>query len=216
MSDFLPVPPAELWQATLEHLRLSLIALLCAVALAVPLAVWLADKRRWAEGVLQVTNILQTIPSLALLGLLIPFVGIGSPPVLIALTLYALLPIFQNTYLGLSQIDPAIREAHTAFGLSRWQALWRIDFARHRPQQHGDDVYRRAVVRPARRTGQRRHRHTAKVQAQNTNYRRPACHPYRHRFGTDFSNEPIRTKNHHRRQARQRTRHSHQYVQTVD
>ena len=93
MSDFLPVPAAELWQATLEHLRLSLIALLCAVALAVPLSVWLADKRRWAEGVLQVTNILQTIPSLALLGLLIPFVGIGSPPVLIALTLYALLPI---------------------------------------------------------------------------------------------------------------------------
>ena len=127
MSDFLPVPAAELWQATLEHLRLSLIALLCAVALAVPLAVWLADKRRWAEGVLQVTNILQTIPSLALLGLLIPFVGIGSPPVLIALTLYALLPIFQNTYLGLSQIDPAIKEAHTAFGLSRWQALWRIE-----------------------------------------------------------------------------------------
>ena len=127
MPDFLPVLPAELWQATLEHLRLSLIALLCAVALAVPLAVWLADKRRWAEGVLQVTNILQTIPSLALLGLLIPFVGIGSPPVLIALTLYALLPIFQNTYLGLSQIDPAIKEAHTAFGLSRWQALWRIE-----------------------------------------------------------------------------------------
>ena len=127
MPDFLPVPPAELWQATLEHLRLSLIALLCAVALAVPLAVWLANKRRWAEGVLQVTNILQTIPSLALLGLLIPFVGIGSPPVLIALTLYALLPIFQNTYLGLSQIDPAIKEAHTAFGLSRWQALWRIE-----------------------------------------------------------------------------------------
>ena len=127
MPDFLPVPATELWQATLEHLRLSLIALLCAVALAVPLAVWLADKRRWAEGVLQVTNILQTIPSLALLGLLIPFVGIGSPPVLIALTLYALLPIFQNTYLGLSQIDPAIKEAHTAFGLSRWQALWRIE-----------------------------------------------------------------------------------------
>ena len=127
MPDFLPVPPAELWQATLEHLRLSLIALLCAVALAVPLAVWLANKRRWAEGVLQVTNILQTIPSLALLSLLIPFISIGSPPVLIALTLYALLPIFQNTYLGLSQIDPAIKEAHTAFGLSRWQALWRIE-----------------------------------------------------------------------------------------
>ena len=127
MPDFLPVPPAELMQALIEHLRLSLIALFCAVALAVPLAVWLADKRRWAEGVLQVTGVLQTIPSLALLGLLIPLVGIGAPPALIALTLYALLPVFQNTYLGLSQIDPAIKEAHTAFGLSRRQALWRIE-----------------------------------------------------------------------------------------
>ena len=51
MPDFLPVPPAELWQATLEHLRLSLIALLCAVALAVPLAVWLADKLRDRKSV---------------------------------------------------------------------------------------------------------------------------------------------------------------------
>ena len=103
MLNLLPAPPAELWQATLEHLRLSLIALLCAVALAVPLAVWLADKRRWAEGVLQVTNILQTIPSLALLGLLIPFVGIGSPPVLIALTLYALVADFSE---HLSRFEP--------------------------------------------------------------------------------------------------------------
>lgn len=60
-------------------------------------AVWLAEKRRPAELMLQGTGVLQTIPSLALLGLLIPLVGIGSPPVLIALTLYALLPIFQNT-----------------------------------------------------------------------------------------------------------------------
>ncbi len=118
---------AEVWQLTLEHLRLSLLALLAAVALAVPLAVALAPRRRWAEALLQATAVIQTIPSLALLGLLIPLVGIGPAPALIALTLYALLPIFQNTYLGLSQIDPAIREAYTAFGLSRWQALWRIE-----------------------------------------------------------------------------------------
>lgn len=123
----LPFTLPELSSMLLTHLWLSLIALLAAVAVAVPLAVWLSHKRRWAELVLQLTNVLQTIPSLALLGLLIPFVGIGSPPVLIALTLYALLPIFQNTYLGLTQIDRAIQDAYTAFGLSRWQSLWRIE-----------------------------------------------------------------------------------------
>ena len=111
----------------LTHLWLSGLALLAAVAIAVPAAVLFARRQRAAEAVLQFTNILQTIPSLALLGLLIPFVGIGSPPVLIALTLYALLPIFQNTYLGLTQIDQSIQDAYTAFGLSRWQSLWRIE-----------------------------------------------------------------------------------------
>ena len=127
MSTSLPFSPAELWQMLLTHLWLSGLALLAAVAIAVPAAVLFARRRRAAEAVLQFTNVLQTIPSLALLGLLIPFVGIGSPPVLIALTLYALLPIFQNTYLGLTQIDQSIQDAYTAFGLSRWQSLWRIE-----------------------------------------------------------------------------------------
>ena len=127
MPASLPFSPAELWQMLLTHLWLSGLALLAAVAIAVPAAVLFARRRRAAEAVLQFTNVLQTIPSLALLGLLIPFVGIGSPPVLIALTLYALLPIFQNTYLGLTQIDQSIQDAYTAFGLSRWQSLWRIE-----------------------------------------------------------------------------------------
>lgn len=127
MFSSLNVTPAELWQMLLMHLWLSGLALLAAVAIAVPAAVLFARRQRAAEAVLQFTNILQTIPSLALLGLLIPFVGIGSPPVLIALTLYALLPIFQNTYLGLTQIDQSIQDAYTAFGLSRWQSLWRIE-----------------------------------------------------------------------------------------
>jgi len=127
MFSSLNVTLAELWQMLLTHLWLSGLALLAAVAIAVPAAVLFARRQRAAEAVLQFTNILQTIPSLALLGLLIPFVGIGSPPVLIALTLYALLPIFQNTYLGLTQIDQSIQDAYTAFGLSRWQSLWRIE-----------------------------------------------------------------------------------------
>ncbi|MDO4641276.1 MAG: ABC transporter permease/substrate-binding protein [Neisseria sp.] len=117
----------DLLNATAEHLIISLSALLCAVAIAIPLAIWFAERKKQAEIILQITNILQTIPSLAMLGLLIPFVGIGTPPVLIALTLYALLPIFQNTLLGLSEIDPAIKEAADAFGLSRWQRLIRIE-----------------------------------------------------------------------------------------
>ena len=127
MPTSLPFSPAELWQMLLTHLWLSGLALIAAVVIAVPAAVLFARRRRAAEAVLQFTNVLQTIPSLALLGLLIPFVGIGSPPVLIALTLYALLPIFQNTYLGLTQIDQSIQDAYTAFGLSRWQSLWRIE-----------------------------------------------------------------------------------------
>lgn len=130
VQDFLSWVQTEkqmILNAVLEHLWLSLLSLLAAVLLAVPLAVLLSRRRRWAEAVLQFTGVLQTIPSLALLGLLIPLVGIGSPPVLIALTLYALLPVFQNTYLGLNQIDPAIKEAATAFGLSRWQSLLRIE-----------------------------------------------------------------------------------------
>ena len=127
MPASLPFSLAELWQMLLTHLWLSGLALLAAVAIAVPAAVLFARRRRAAEAILQFTNVLQTIPSLALLGLLIPFVGIGSPPVLIALTLYALLPIFQNTYLGLTQIDQSIQDAYTAFGLSRWQSLWRIE-----------------------------------------------------------------------------------------
>lgn len=117
----------DLLTATFEHLVLSLLALLCAIAIAVPLAVWFSAHKKQAEVVLQLTNILQTIPSLAMLGLLIPFVGIGTPPALIALTLYALLPIFQNTYLGLSEINASVQEAATAFGLSRRQKLFRIE-----------------------------------------------------------------------------------------
>ena len=123
----LPFSLSELAQMLLTHLWLSGFALLAAVFLAVPAAIVFARRQRAAEAVLQLANVLQTIPSLALLGLLIPFVGIGSPPVLIALTLYALLPIFQNTYLGLTQIDQSIQDAYTAFGLSRWQSLWRIE-----------------------------------------------------------------------------------------
>ena len=91
---------ADLLQAIFEHLAISLSALLIAILIAVPCAILLSKRQKIAEVVLQFTSVLQTIPSLALLGLLIPFVGIGTTPALIALVIYALLPIFQNTYIG--------------------------------------------------------------------------------------------------------------------
>lgn len=117
----------ELLQATIEHLGISVVALLLAMAIAVPLAIWLTAHKKAAEAVLQLTSVLQTIPSLALLGLLIPFVGIGTAPALIALVIYALLPIFQNTYIGLTEIDPSIEEAAVAFGMSRWRRLTKVE-----------------------------------------------------------------------------------------
>ena len=113
----------ELLEAAFQHLSISLISLLIAALIAIPLAIWAANHKKMAEVLLQITGVLQTIPSLALLGLLIPFVGIGTVPALIALVIYALLPIFQNTYIGLAEIDPSIEEAAVAFGMSRMRRL---------------------------------------------------------------------------------------------
>ncbi|EOD02008.1 ABC proline/glycine betaine transporter, permease and substrate binding protein [Lactobacillus delbrueckii subsp. jakobsenii ZN7a-9 = DSM 26046] len=103
-------------------------ALLLSCLIAIPLGMLLAHSKRAGEVVFQITSIIQTIPSLALLGLLIPFVGIGTTPALIALTAYGIMPIYQNTYSALRNIDPNLEEAADAFGLSRWKKLSRLEF----------------------------------------------------------------------------------------
>lgn len=110
-----------------QHIGLSLISLLIAAVIAIPLAILLMNHKRSANVMLQITSVLQTIPSLALLGILIPIVGIGTVPSIIALVIYAVMPIFQNTYAGLTTIDPNLEEAATAFGLSRRMKLFRIE-----------------------------------------------------------------------------------------
>ncbi|BDR58801.1 ABC transporter permease/substrate-binding protein [Xylocopilactobacillus apicola] len=117
----------ELVTALWQHLNISLISLLIAIVIAVPLAIVVVNHQKIANFLLQVTGVFQTIPSLALLGLLIPFVGIGNTPAIIALVIYALLPIFQNTYLGLTSIDPILLEAADAFGMSRWRRLFKVE-----------------------------------------------------------------------------------------
>lgn len=117
----------EFIQAVVEHIQLSLLSLLIAILLAIPLAILLTNYKKAAEAVLQITGIFQTIPSLALLGLLIPIIGIGTPPAVVALVIYALFPILQNTYTGLTEIDPSLEEAAEAFGMSKREKLIKFE-----------------------------------------------------------------------------------------
>ncbi|KRL05095.1 ABC-type proline glycine betaine transporter [Liquorilactobacillus oeni DSM 19972] len=116
----------QLISAAFQHLNISLLALLIAAVIAMPLAYWTAEHKKTAAVLLQIAGVLQTIPSLALLGLLIPLVGIGTAPTIIALVIYALLPIYQNTYIGLTNIDPSLIEAADAFGMTRSRKLLKV------------------------------------------------------------------------------------------
>ncbi len=119
----------EILGATLDHLTLVLIAMFFAILIAVPLGMLIVERRVLRTLALAVANILQTIPSLALFGFLIPipFIGgIGRRTAIVALVLYALLPILRNTYVGLTGIDPAVLEAAEAMGMTSVQILFRV------------------------------------------------------------------------------------------
>lgn len=118
---------ARVWKRTREHLFLVGVSLLAAMALAVPLGVLAARRPRLGRGVLGLTGVIQTVPSLALLVVMIPLLGIGSRPAIAALFLYSLLPIVRNTAAGLAGIPPEVRESAEALGLPARARLWRIE-----------------------------------------------------------------------------------------
>ncbi len=117
----------ELWQAILEHMTLSFTALLIAVLIALPLSIFLTRHERWAEPMINTTAVMQTIPSLALLGLMIPLFGIGRVPAVIALVVYALLPIMRNTYTGIREVDPVLVEAAKGLGMTKSEQLFKVE-----------------------------------------------------------------------------------------
>lgn len=118
---------SDLLTALWQHITISLIAMVITILIAVPLAIVLINHRRVGEFILQVAGVIQTIPSLAVLGILIPFVGIGTVPAIIALVLYAIMPVFQNTYAGLTNIDPVLLEAADALGVTPRFKLFRVE-----------------------------------------------------------------------------------------
>lgn len=110
-----------------EHLQISLIALIIAIVIAVPLGLLLTRYIKVAEPIIGVAAVLQTIPSLAVLAFLIPFFGIGTTPAIIALTAYGLLPILRNTYTGIKEVNPSLKEAATGMGMNSFKRLTKVE-----------------------------------------------------------------------------------------
>ena len=117
----------EVLTTILEHIQISFIALLIAILIAVPLGIALTKTKRLSEVVMNIAAILQTIPSLALLGLMIPIFGIGRVPAIIALVVYALLQILRNTYTGIKEVDPSLIEAAKGIGMKPMRRLTKVE-----------------------------------------------------------------------------------------
>ncbi|MFF5381236.1 ABC transporter permease/substrate-binding protein [Pedobacter suwonensis] len=117
----------KLFSQTLQHVGLTFISLILAIAVGLPLGILIARKRKLSGIVLGVAGILQTIPSIALLGFMIPVLGIGAKPAIVALLIYALLPIIRNTYTGIIGIDLHVKEAARAMGMSKREVLLKVE-----------------------------------------------------------------------------------------
>src|SRR5476651_1417223 len=117
----------KLLTQTLQHIGLTFISLFLAVLIGLPLGILIARKVKLSGTILGIAGILQTIPSIALLGFMIPILGIGARPAIVALLLYALLPIIRNTYTGITGVDAAVKEAAMAMGMNKWQVLFKVE-----------------------------------------------------------------------------------------
>lgn len=130
MSEFLRQNWREVLAVAGQHLWLVLIATACAVAIGIPLGILLTRRPALKRPVLGLANVLQTVPSLALFGFLIPlpFIGgIGARTAVVALVLYALLPVIRNTVTGIENVDRRVREAAVAMGMTNRQILWQVE-----------------------------------------------------------------------------------------
>lgn len=123
MKEFLQEYGGELIQKTGEHFFISIVALLIAIVVAVPIGILLAKTKKAASIVLTTAGVLQTIPTLAVLAIMIPIFGVGKIPAIIALFVYILLPILNNTVLGVQNINPDVRQAAISMGMTKFQLM---------------------------------------------------------------------------------------------
>ena len=110
-----------------EHLYIVLLSVIFTIIIGLPLGVLAYYFKRLRQIILWLVDVLQTIPALALLGIIMVFLGAGKPTVIIGLVLYSLLPVVHNTYLGLSGVDPAIKEAARGMGMTKMYRLIHVE-----------------------------------------------------------------------------------------
>ena len=125
--EFVQQQSGKLLDQTWAHVGLTMISLILALLIAVPLGVLISRKQQISGAVLGFAGVLQTIPSIALLGIMIPFLGIGPKPAILALFLYALLPIIRNTYTGITEVDKTVKDAAKGMGMNSWQVLTKVE-----------------------------------------------------------------------------------------
>lgn len=125
--EFLSYRSGDILRLTTQHLQITAMSISFAVVIGVPIGIMITRKRNIAEFILGFANVFQTLPSLALFGLIIPILGIGYKPSVFVLFLYALLPIIKNTYLGISGVDPAVIDAGKGMGMTDSQILRMVE-----------------------------------------------------------------------------------------
>ncbi len=124
--NYLIQSKAQIFSLTLEHIQLTAIAVGLAILLGVPLGILISYVNKLNKPVLAVANIIQAVPSMALLGFAIPFLGIGTLPAVVMVILYSLLPIIKNTFTGIKNINPQTIEAARGIGLTKTQILFKV------------------------------------------------------------------------------------------
>ena len=127
MSSFLAAHGTELVVKTWEQLYISAIALGLGILVAVPLGIALTRFPRTAKVVIAIASMLQTVPSLALLALMIPLFGIGQVPAIVALFIYSLLPILRNTYIGMEDVSPTLKDSAKGMCMTPMQSILQVD-----------------------------------------------------------------------------------------
>lgn len=126
-SEFLAKHSNEILKALLVHIEIVLISVGIGIIIAVPLGIVLSRHKATARYVLAVAGVIQTIPGLVLLGIMLILFGIGKPPAIAALSLYAILPILSNTYTGIMEVDNHYIEAARGIGMSGMQILFKVE-----------------------------------------------------------------------------------------
>jgi len=130
--DFLEKNFDQILFLTWEHIFMVGLSLIIGTAIGVPLGILITKKENLAKNVINVANVIMTIPSIALFGLMMPILatvgqGLGKVPAIVALVLYSQLPILRNTYVAIKDVPPSIRDAGKGMGMSRWQLLKEVE-----------------------------------------------------------------------------------------